>query len=240
MVLLVIGASSDMGMALIRRVHENYDRIIAHYNHMSDGLKALSDDLGADKLALLKADLSKEEEVVGLIENVREICDTPSHIIHFPAPICNNSKFHKIKWEVFQNEYEISLKSAVLILQAFLPSMAKSRYGRVVIMLSYVVNNTAPAYCCNYVVTKYAMLGLVKSLASEYASKGITVNGVSPAWVNTKYINNQPEMLKEQYAMNSPIGRNLEVEEIIPTIQYLLSEGAACVNGENITISCGR
>lgn len=240
MVLLVIGASSDMGMALIRRVHKNYDRIIAHYNHMSDSLKELSENLGREKLILIQADLSKEEEVIRLIEKMKATCDSPSHIIHFPAPICNNSKFHKIKWDVFQNEYEISLKSAVLILQAFLPYMAKSHYGRVIIMLSYVVNNTAPAYCCNYVVTKYAMLGLVKSLASEYASKGITINGVSPAWVNTKYISNQPDMLKEQYAMNSPIGRNLEVEEIIPTIEYLFSEGAACVNGENITISCGR
>ena len=40
--------------------------------------------------------------------------------------------------------------------------------------------------------------------------------------------------------MNSPMGRNLEVEEIIPTIEYLLSEGASCINGENISISCGR
>ena len=75
------------------------------------------------------------------------------------------------------------------------------------------------------------MLGLVKALATEYAPKGITVNGISPAWVNTKYIDNQPDILKEQAAMNSPMGRNLEVAEIIPTIEYLLSEGASCING---------
>ena len=240
MVLLVIGASSDMGMALIRGVYKNYDRIIAHYNHMSDNLKKLSEDVGNDKLTLIQADLSKEDELIYLIEKTKGICESPSHIIHFPAPPCNNSKFHKIKWEVFQNEYEISLKSAVLILQAFLPQMAKRNCGRVIIMFSYVVSNIAPAHCCNYVVTKYAMLGLVKSLASEYAPKGITINGVSPAWVNTKYIDNQPDMLKKQYAMSSPMGRNLDVDDIIPTIEYLLSEGAACVNGENITISCGR
>ncbi len=240
MVLLVIGASSDMGIAMIRKIHGNYERIIAHYHHMNDKLKALGNEIGEDKITYLQADLESENEVNWLISMVNKICDCPSHIVHFPAPICNNSKFCKIKWEVFQKEYDISLKSAVLVLQEFLPRMAKNHYGRVLIMLSYVVNNVAPAYCCNYVVTKYAMLGLVKSLATEYASKGITVNGISPAWVNTKYIDNQPDLLKEQNAMSSPIGRNLEVEEIIPTMEYLLSEGASCVNGENITISCGR
>lgn len=240
MVLLVIGASSDMGMALIRSSQSKYDRIIAHYNHMNEKLKRLCEDLGESKITLIKADLSKEEEVFDLISLVQQQCDCPNHIVHFPAPICNNSRFHKIKWDVFQNELDIQLKSAVLILQSFLPKMAKMHYGRVLIMISYVVNNVAPAYCCNYVVTKYAMLGLVKSLASEYASKGITINGISPSWVNTKYIDNQPDILKEQYASNSPIGRNLNVEEITPTMEYLLSDGAACVNGENIIISCGR
>ena len=208
--------------------------------NMNDKLVELQEQVGSEKMTLVQADLTKEEDIIQFIGEVRTICDCPSHIVHFPAPVCNNSKFHKIKWEVFQREYDISLKSAVLILQAFLPGMAKAHYGRVLFMLSYVVNNVAPAYCSNYVVTKYALLGLMKSLATEYASKGITVNGISPAWVNTRYIDNQPDMLKEQNAASSPLGRNLEVDDIVPAMEFLLSDGASCVNGENLTISCGR
>lgn len=58
--------------------------------------------------------------------------------------------------------------------------------------------------------------------------------------VETKYIANQPDILREKHAANSPMGRNLLVGEIIPSIKYLLSEGASCVNGQNIIISCGR
>lgn len=237
--LLVIGASSDMGMALIRKISSNYKKVIAHFYHMNDQLQCLKNELGS-RMVCLQANLSDELQVRKLIDEIRDTQVQPTHIIHFPAPLCNNQRFHKIAWDVFQNEMNISLKSLILILQSFMPGMIKQHYGKVIVMLSYVVNNSAPAYCTNYVVTKYAMLGLIKALATEYAGKGITVNGVSPAWVQTKYIANQPEVLIEQIAKNSPIGRNLTVSDVIPTIEYLLSDGAACVNGQNISVTGGE
>lgn len=238
-VLLVIGASSDMGTAAIEKINGNYDHVIAHFLHMNKKLQELKDRLG-DKMSCFQADLSEEGQVLEFIDGVKRAGLSPDHILHFPAPLCNNQKFHKIKWDVFQNEMDISLKSIVLILQAFLPDMARRRYGKVILMLSFVVNNAAPAYCANYVVTKYAMLGLVKALAAEYAGKGITVNGISPAWVQTKYISNQPELLIEQNVQASPLGRILNVDDIIPSIEYLLSGGADGVNGQNIAVTGGR
>lgn len=238
-VLLVIGASSDMGMGSIEKIGDDYECIFAHYFHMNDKLELLKDKFG-EKMTCFQADLSDEEQVMKLIGEIKNTGLQPTHILHFPAPLCSNQKFHKIKWNVFQEEMDISLKALILILQSFLPGMAKQHYGKIIVMLSFIVNNTAPAYCANYVITKYAMLGLVKALATEYASKGITVNGISPAWVQTKYINNQPDILIEQNAQASPLGRNLSVEDVIPSIEYLLSGGADCINGQNIAVTCGR
>lgn len=237
--LLVLGASSDMGMKTIRELREEYDCIFAHYRSMSTKLQELQDEIGS-KLIYLQGDFSLTEDVLRCIDTIRQSGKIPTHIVHFPAPLCDNAKFHKIPWETFQREMDISLRSIILVLQAFLPLMAKQRYGRVVLMLSFVVSGTAPAYCCNYVVTKYALLGLVKSLASEYASKGITVNGISPSWVNTKYISNQPNLLIEKNRELSPLGRMLEPEDIVPSIRFLFSDGASCINGQNISITCGR
>lgn len=238
-VLLVIGASSDIGTGAISDLLEDYDMIIAHYNHMNENLERLT-QLCGDKLICFQADLSEEIQIKKLIGNIKETGLPITHILHLPAPQCTNSKFHKITWDVFENELNISLKSLILLAQEFLPKMAKAHYGKLVIMLSFVLNGMPPGYCSNYVVAKYALLGLMKSLAVEYADKGITVNGISPAWIMTKYINNQPEFLIEENARKSPIGRNLFVSDIVPTIKYLFSDGADCVNGQNISITCGR
>ena len=235
--LLVIGGSSDIGMGTVRQIGMEYDKVIVHYNHMNDELRALEKELGA---VCVQADLSDEAQTRKMADTIRQMDIVPSHILHLPAPPCVNQKFHKIKWDVFRQEMDISLRSLVYISQEFLPLMAKQHYGRLVVMLSFVVNGMPPAYCSNYVVTKYALLGLVKALAAEYAGKGITVNGISPSWVMTKYISNQPEILIAQNAERSPIGRNLEVSDVVPAIKYLFSDGAMCINGQNISITCGR
>lgn len=237
--LLVIGGSSDIGMETIRQMHMDYDKVIVHYNHMSENLAALKSEVG-ESMACVQADLSDEGQTRRMVESIMGMDALPDHILHLPAPQCYNQKFHKIKWEAFQKELDISLRSLVCVAQAFLPMMARQKYGRVAVMLSFVVNGRAPGYCANYVTTKYALLGLVKSLATEYADKGITVNGVSPSWVMTKFISNQPEILIEQNAKKNPLGHNLEAADIVPAIRYLFSDGAACVNGENISITCGR
>lgn len=237
--LLVIGGSSDMSMETIRAIHGDYGSVIAHYRRMNEKLAALKSDLG-DNLTILQADLADEEDVKGLISDIRKLRVVPSHILHFPAPPCTNQRFHKMDFSAFQQEWDVSLRSAVLILQAFLPEMAKRNYGRVVFMLSFVLGGHSVKHCAQYVVGKYALLGLMKALAAEYADKGITINGISPAWVMTKYLDTQPAILIEQNALQSPIGRNLEVGDIVPSIQYLLSDGASCVTGQNIFVTGGR
>lgn len=237
--LLVIGGSSDMAIGALKQLHSEYEKIAVHYRRMNDGLSALKEDLG-DLITLYKADLADANETEGMIQKLREDGVAPSHILHFPAPPCLNQRFHKMGYEPFSQELDVSLRSAVMVAQAFLPQMVKARYGRVVFLLSFVLRDLPPKYCAQYVTSKYALLGLMRALAAEYAEKGITVNGVSPAWVMTKYLATQPEVLIEQNAKESPLGRNLVVEDLIPTIRYLLSDGAAAVTGQNIYVTGGR
>ena len=151
-----------------------------------------------------------------------------------------NIKFSKTNWQTFENNINIALRSLVIILQEFLPIMAKEKYGRIVVMLTSATLNIPPKYLSSYVTTKYALLGLVKALSNEYADKGIRINGVSPSMINTKFLDNIPNLIVEQNALNSPTGKNLSVKDVIPTFKFLLSDNADCITGQNIGITNGN
>ena len=141
--ILITGASSDIGVSLIRRVADDYDHILAHYAHRADKLLALREELG-DKLLLLQADFSEEASVYGMIDKIQKDGLTPTHILHLPAERFELQRFHKLGWDVFQSGLNISLRSVVLLAQAFLPAMKKARSGKLLIMLSSTVTSKAP------------------------------------------------------------------------------------------------
>lgn len=239
MTLLVIGASSDMGIALIDYVAEKYDSVIAHYHHMNDKLMGLKDTYG-EKITFVQADLSSDEEISQFAGYISSLNLSPCHVVHFPAQQIMLRKFAKTEWEVFERGIHISVKSLAAVLKKLLPQMAREKYGRVVVMLSDAVVGAPPKYSADYVTAKYALLGLTKALAVEYADKGITINGVSPAFTETKFVAGMADYFREEHKNNSPIGRNLVPQDIVPTIAMLLSEEASCINGQNISINCGR
>ncbi len=238
-ILLVVGGSSDVGIAAMSAMMEQYELVVAHYHHMNEKLLELQKNAG-EKLLCVQADLSDGEETKKLVDTIREKNVIPSDILHLPAAAWQIRRFHKTAWEVWEKGLQISIRSAVEICAAFLPEMARRKRGKIVIMLSMVVNGMPPKYSADYVLVKYALLGLVKSLAVEYADKGITVNGISPALMETKFVEGMHDYVIAMNAQQSPSGRNLSVDEVIPTIQFLFSEGADCINGQNISITCGR
>lgn len=239
--LLITGASSDVGMSLLKKVYKNYSLIYVQYRNMQDSFDKLIKECSRDvEIVPLKADLSSDEEITEMIEKIKEKAIIPDEIVHLPAPKAYNKQFHKDKPENFDAGWQIGVKSAVLILKEFLPKMAKNNYGRVIFMLTgYTVNNP-PKFQSAYVTAKYALLGLMKSLAVEYADKGITVNGISPEMMETKFLSDIPELIVEQNKESMPIGRNIKVEEIIPVMEYMLSENGAAMTGQNIVISGGK
>lgn len=238
-ILLVIGASSDIGVATIKRIIDKYDIILAHYNHMNSSLECLYEE-NKDKVKLYKADLSDIQDTEKMIISIKEEEYYPNDIIHFPAQKIKIKKFYKTKWEDFQKSIDISIRSLCLIIKEFIPYMIKKQKGKIVVMLSMVVNNMPPKYNSDYVMTKYALLGLIKSLAVEYGEFGIAINGVSPAMVETKFIEDMHELIIDENAKSSPTGRNLTVEQVVPTIEFLLSEQTNGINGQNILITSGR
>ncbi len=238
--LLITGASSDIGIELLKSIKDEYDVILAHYNQSDCELQKLKKNwTGRSCLKLLKADFSDQAGVGDFIAQIRKLGDSPNHIVHLPAAKVFYKKFHKCNWEDYETGMNVSLGSIVRILQEFLPEMSRERYGKVIFMLTSCTLNMPPKYQSPYVAVKYALLGLMKSLSVEYANKGIMINGVSPDMIETKFLSEVPQLIVEKNAENSPLGRNLTEKDVVPAIQYLLSDAADAVTGQNLGITGG-
>lgn len=238
-VLLVLGASSDMGRQLIREVHSQYETVLCHYRGDGAFLREL-EAAGAANLKGYPADFSDESSTRQLAQQIKADGYAPDHIVHLSAVPAVPCKFAKEPWETFERQLQVSFRSAVLVLGQLLPAMVKQRYGKIVFVLTSYVQGTPPKYLSAYVSAKYALLGLMKGLAAEYAEKGVQVNGVSPEMVDTKFLRPLSEHIVESSAASSPRGRNLSVEEVTPALRFLLSDGSDCITGENIVITGGK
>lgn len=238
-ILLVTGASSDIGSKLILKISNEYDYIIAHHIGITENLQEVKEKIG-NKLILLEGNFIDEQDTYNFVKKIKDLGKIPTHIVHLPAGKFENIKFSKLNWDKFQNDINIALRSLVIILNEFLPIMAKNKFGKVVVMLTSCTVNIPPKYLASYVTSKYALLGLVKALSNEYADKGIRINGVSPTMIETKFLKDIPELIVKQNAMNSPTGENLKVEDVLPMIEFLLSNDADCITGQNIAITNGN
>jgi 3-oxoacyl-[acyl-carrier protein] reductase len=237
-VLLIIGASSDLGYNLLESIYDNYSIIFAHYCNNIDRLKELQNRIG-DKLILIKDCFDIDPKVNNIIATIKNFNVKPNHIVHLASTKADILQFKKRSWIDYEEQIFTSIKPIVEILEEYLPNMVHQRHGRVIFMLSSLIIGIPPKFQSPYITTKYALLGLMKSLAVEYADKGITFNGISPNMIDTKFISNLPDLIVQNYSLKSPLGRNLRVEDIIPTFKYLLSESAGAVIGSNLEISGG-
>ena len=238
-IILITGASSDLGIELIKKLDNENTVILAHCNNSKKKLSEVSANLTKAELKILSYDLSSETQISEMIAEIKSADQIPNKIAHFPAPKVELIRFKDADWAKYQNNINIQLMSIVLILKEFLPVMAKTQRGKIVFVLTSYTLNIPPKALSHYITAKYALMGLMKSLAAEYAEKKLNINAVSPSMIQTSFLQNIPEKIVEINSDTNPFRRNALVSDIIPTIIFLLSENADYITGANIPISGG-
>jgi 3-oxoacyl-[acyl-carrier protein] reductase len=238
--ILVTGASSDIGRALVRRLLEGPDAptVLAHSHQSAPKLAALKSEFG-DRLSLIQADFSQADSVAKMAEKIAQEYGTPASIVHLPALRLSYERFTKFQWDRFEQDMAIQVRSAVILLMKFLPKMAKLPRARVLFVLSSVVHGVPPKYMSMYTTLKYTQLGLMRSLAAEYASTPVRINAISPSMVETQFLSEISEIAVQMSATANPQGRNATPEDLLGAMELLLSPASDYIHGVNLPIAAG-
>ena len=154
------------------------------------------------------------------------------------AGIRNDGLLMRMGEDDWNRVMDINLKGAFNCTKAVCRGMFKKRYGRIVNIISTAgeVGNPGQA---NYSASKAGIIGLTKSTAKEFSPRGITVNAVSPGFVETDIIADLSEEMRKKYLEAIPLGRFGRVEDISSVVCFLISEGASYITGEVIRVNGG-
>lgn len=144
----------------------------------------------------------------------------------------------RLKEDDFDRVLGVNLKGAVACARAAIKVMMRAKTGRV-IFVSSVVGEMGNVGQTAYAASKAALLGVAKSLAREYASRGITVNAVTPGYVDTDMTTGMTGEAREKTVAGIPLGRTGTAREIATAVAYLASDEAAYVTGHALRVNGG-
>ena len=133
---------------------------------------------------------------------------------------------------------QTNLTGAHLCAQAVLPGMLKQRSGRIINITSVVAQAGNPGQA-NYIASKAGLIGLTKALATEVASRGITVNAVAPGFIETPMTAGLPEKAKETMLARVPLGRIGAGRDVAAAVAFLASEEAGYITGHVLNVNGG-
>jgi len=226
--IIITGASKGIGRFLFKRFKQDGCGVLGTYNSTSEGIEE-------DMRSYFRVDISDTNSIANMIVSVRE---SLSHIILLNCAGISYTVFaHKADVERWGRVIDVNLKGSFNMIHAMLPMMREQGYGRIINFSSVVTSLPTPGVSA-YAASKAGLLGMTKSLATENASKGITVNAINLGYVNLGMgINDVPLAYQERMKSQIPAGRFCEPDEVYNTVAYLIR--TEYVNGTAIDINGG-
>lgn len=195
-------------------------------------------DLNPDK-CLFHSDLTVEKEVINLQHNIEKNFDEPVLNLLNVAGSSTNGMSWKLSLEDFRKVIDNNLTSNFLTSKQFIPKMRGVGYGRIV-NFSSVVGFTGAPGASHYSAAKAAIVGLTKSLASELASKQITVNAVALGYFDSGLIDSVSQDLQEKIKQSIPMKRFGTKNDIGSLISYLIDQNTTFTTGQVLHLNGGQ
>ncbi|WP_094751788.1 3-oxoacyl-ACP reductase FabG [Psychromonas sp. CD1] len=234
-VVLVTGASRGIGRAIAEKFVSLGATVLGTAT-TEKGAAAISDYLG-DAGKGLVLNVTDNDSIATLFSTIKKDHGGVDILVN-NAGITRDNLLMRMKDDEWNDIIETNLTPIFKMSKAVMRPMMKKRAGRI-INIGSVVGTMGNAGQANYAAAKAGVIGFTKSLAREIASRGITVNTVSPGFIETDMTKALSDDQRASTLANVPVGRLGYASEIAETVAFLASDGAAYITGETIHVNGG-
>lgn len=238
-VALVTGGSRGIGRAIAFELGRRGAGVMINYNQSADAAEQVKKEIEkvGGKAAIFQADVSEFEQADALVKGtIEQFGDL--HILVNNAGITRDGLIMTMSESDWDAVVETNLKSTFNCSKPAVRYMMRKRYGRI-INISSISGDMGNAGQTNYSASKAGQIGFTKALAREVATRNVTVNAISPGFIETDIWETVPEDIQTNLMDVIPLGRVGQAEEIAKAVAFLASDDAAYITGHVLVVDGG-
>ncbi len=232
--IIITGATGGIGYELVKKFTSLEGDVLATGTN-SEKLNKLKADFS--NIKIVKFDISNHQNIENFIEQSFSDLGGLDILINNAGITMDNLSL-RMKNEEWQKVLDINLSSTFYMSKYSIKKMLKNKFGRVVNVTS-IVGHTGNLGQANYTASKAGMIAMSKTLAIEYAKKNITVNCVSPGFIQTAMTDKISDEIKKNLMSKIPMAKLGHGEDISNSVAFLASDAASYITGETIHVNGG-
>jgi acetoacetyl-CoA reductase len=236
-VALVTGGIRGIGLAICQRLMDRGVTIAAGYSSNTDAAQQFADKYADHGVSIHQGNIGSNEDCERVIGEVLEQHGHLDILIN-NAGITVDKTVRKMTPAEWDRVIHVNLSGAFYLSRGILQHMLDRGYGRI-ISISSVIGSAGGFGQANYAAAKSGMFGLTMSLALETASKGITVNTVTPGYISTEMTAAVPGDVMEKLVARIPVGRLGEANEVARVVEFLADPESGYITGQVYPVNGG-
>ena len=241
-VAIVSGGVRGIGGAIARRLSRDGYMVVSAYRSNDTKARAFAAAIEAEggRCRVIRADVTQEDDLDRLVSEASAAGGPVRVAVNAAIGELANFPVDELEWRQFAELLDTQVRAVLNLSRRVYPAMKAAGGGAIINLLSQVVHSTPPKGMAHYVTAKYALMGLSKALAVEWAPDKVRVNMISPGLARTELTQSYSDRVFKMEAMKTPLGRLVDPADIAEAVSYLVGEGAGFITGVNLFLTGGQ